>query len=119
MKENIELRGQLRGYLAWPLYLSLFLVIGNGAVAMINVSAAAVLCPFTVGYLAAAGWIYWYRRKRVLGGLVEFSSGYAWIQKQLLEEMVIPSRSTFLIMSQPIPSRAHFSFSRSGLPWPM
>ena len=57
---------------------------------MINVSAAAVLCPFTVGYLAAAGWIYWYRRKRVLGGLVEFSSGYAWIQKQLLEEMVIP-----------------------------
>ncbi len=90
MKENIELRGQLRGYLAWPLYLSLFLVIGNGAVAMINVSAAAVLCPFTVGYLAAAGWIYWYRRKRVLGGLVEFSSGYAWIQKQLLEEMVIP-----------------------------
>ena len=56
--------------------------------AILSPSAAAVLCPFTLGYMAAAGWIYWYRRKRVLGGLVEFSSQYAWIQKQLLEEIL-------------------------------
>lgn len=90
MKENLTLKGQLRGYLAWPLFLALFPLAGNAAVAMISASAAAVLCPFTIGYLAAALWIYWYRRKRVLGGLVEFSAQYAWIQKQLLDEMVIP-----------------------------
>lgn len=90
MKENLTLKGQLRGYLAWPLFLALFPLAGNAAVAMISTSAAAVLCPFTIGYLAAALWIYWYRRKRVLGGLVEFSAQYAWIQKQLLDEMVIP-----------------------------
>ncbi len=90
MKENLTLKGQLRGYLAWPLLLALFPIAGNVAMAILSPSAAAVLCPFTLGYMAAAGWIYWYRRKRVLGGLVEFSSQYAWIQKQLLEEMVIP-----------------------------
>ena len=31
-----------------------------------------------------------YSHKRILGGLVEFSSEYAWIQKQLLTDMVIP-----------------------------
>ena len=85
MKENLTLKGQLRGYLAWPLLLALFPIAGNVAMAILSPSAAAVLCPFTLGYMAAAGWIYWYRRKRVLGGLVEFSSQYAWIQKQLLE----------------------------------
>lgn len=90
MKENLTLKGQLRGYLAWPLLLALFPIAGNVAMAILSPSAAAVPCPFTLGYMAAAGWIYWYRRKRVLGGLVEFSSQYAWIQKQLLEEMVIP-----------------------------
>ena len=45
---------------------------------------------FTLFYILAAVWIYLYRRKRLLGGLVEFSAEYAWIQKQLLAEMALP-----------------------------
>ncbi len=32
-------------------------------------------------------WLFLYRRKRLMGGLVEFSTEYAWVQKQLLSEM--------------------------------
>ena len=90
MRENIKVNGQLRVYLAWPILLSMFFISGNIAVAFINGLAALVLMPFTLCYMVIAIWIYLYRRKRMLGGLVEFSSGYAWIQKQFLAEMELP-----------------------------
>lgn len=90
MKDNLKVKGQLKGYLAWPLLLSLFLICANLAVAFFNGLAAGVMFPFTLGYMLIAGWIWLYSRKRILGGLVEFSSEYAWIQKQLLADMALP-----------------------------
>ena len=75
MKENIKIKGQLKLYLSWPLLLSLFIVFGNIGVAAVSKGGALVLFPFTLCYVGIAAWIYWYRRIRVLGGLVEFSKG--------------------------------------------
>ena len=90
MKEHIKVNGQLKIYLAWPILLSLFFICGNVAVLFADGMAAAVLAPFTLCYLVIAVWIYFYRRKRMLNGLVEFSAEYAWIQKQFLGEMALP-----------------------------
>ncbi len=90
MKETIKLNGQLRMYLAWPLLLALFPAFGNIGVAMVSRVGGALLFPFTLCHIAAAIWIYTYRKRRLLGGLVEFSSTYAWAQKRLLEEMAVP-----------------------------
>lgn len=90
MKEHIKVNGQLGIYLAWPILLSLFFISGNAAVFLADGMAALVLLPFTLCYLVIAVWIYFYRRKRMLGGLVEFSAEYAWIQKQFLREMALP-----------------------------
>lgn len=90
MKDNIKPKGQIRAYLAWPLLLSLIVICGNLAVLALDHMAAAAMLVFTLFYLMAAVWIYLYRRKRLLGGLVEFSTEYAWIQKQLLAEMALP-----------------------------
>lgn len=90
MKEHIKVNGQLKIYLAWPILLSLFFICGNVAVFFVNGMAAVVLAPFTLCYLVIAIWIYFYRRKRMLNGLVEFSAEYAWIQKQFLGEMALP-----------------------------
>lgn len=92
MKENqgIKVKGQLRGYLIWPLWISLFVLFGNGAAFFVDVRAGGVMLPFTVCYLGAAVWLWVYSRRRVLGGLVEFSTEYAWIQKQLLSNMELP-----------------------------
>lgn len=90
MKEHIKVNGQLKIYLAWPVLLSLFFICGNVAVLLADGMAALVLAPFTISYLFIALWIYFYRRKRMLNGLVEFSAEYAWIQKQFLREMALP-----------------------------
>lgn len=90
MKDKIRVRGQLNIYLTWPLWLSLFFLFGNFAVALVSVRGALVLFPFTLCYVVLAICIYRYRRKRMLGGLVEFSAEYAWIQRQLLEDMELP-----------------------------
>lgn len=49
--------------------------------------AGLVMSGFTVIYVLVALWLFMYRRKRLMGGLVEFSEEYAWVQKQLLYEM--------------------------------
>lgn len=90
MKEKIKVEGQLKIYLTWPFWLSLFVIFANLAVLLVDKLSAAVMLPFTLCYILIAVWIYVYRRKRLLGGLVEFSSEYAWIQKQLLGEMSLP-----------------------------
>ncbi len=90
MKENMKVRGQLKWYLAWPLLLSLFLMFANVAVLLVSWQAACMMLPFTITYIAMSAWLRVYSRKRVLGGLVEFSAEYAWIQKQLLTEMALP-----------------------------
>ena len=90
MKENIKVHGQLKGYLSWPLLLSLFLVCANIAAGCVSHIGGLVMLPFTIGYLAVAMWIFLYSRKRIIGGLVDFSAEYAWIQKQLLTGLALP-----------------------------
>ena len=54
MKENIKVHGQLKGYLSWPLLLSLFLVCANIATGCVSHIGGLVMLPFTIGYLAVA-----------------------------------------------------------------
>ncbi len=90
MKEDIKVKGQLLSYLAWPLLLSLFLIFANLAVGMASSLAAGVMALFTICYIGIAVWIYFYSRRRILGGLVQFASEYSMIQKQLMEDMALP-----------------------------
>ena len=90
MKENMKIRGQLWTYLQWPIILSVFLLAANLAVGIVSPAAGLVMSGFTVIYVLVALWLFMYRRKRLMGGLVEFSAEYAWVQKQLLYEMAVP-----------------------------
>lgn len=90
MKEKVKVKGQLGVYLQWPLILSALLIIANLVIGIINVNAGLAMCIFTLIYILIAFWLYLYRRRRMMGGMIEFSAGYAWIQKQLLSEMHIP-----------------------------
>ena len=84
MKKKIQVRGQLSVYLQWPLILSVLLIAATMVMGAIDVTAGAVMSLFTLIYVLLALGIYFYQKKNVLAGLVEFSSEYAWIQKQLL-----------------------------------
>ena len=62
----------------------------NLVVGAISSKAGFAMSGFTLLYIVIALWLFLYRRKRLMGGLVEFSTEYAWVQKQLLSEMAMP-----------------------------
>ncbi len=90
MKDDEKTKGQLRGYFLWPMALSAFVICGNVALFFVSRRSGWILCPFTLCYLGVAAWVYFYSRRRLLASLVNFSSEYAWIQKQLLADMALP-----------------------------
>lgn len=90
MKEKIKVKGQLGLYLQWPLVLSVLLVIMNLIIGAVNLTAGLVMCGLTLVYILIALWIYVYKRRRLMAGLVEFSSEYAWVQKKLLADLNLP-----------------------------
>ncbi|MEG0368476.1 MAG: DHH family phosphoesterase [Hungatella sp.] len=90
MKEKIKVRGQLGLYLQWPLILSVLLVMMTLVISAISIPAGLAMSGFTILYLLIALWLYHYRRTRLLGGMVEFSADYAWVQKKLLVDLNVP-----------------------------
>lgn len=90
MKEKIKVKGQLGIYLQWPIILSVLLIVMNLIIGAVSIAAGLIMSGFTVIYVVAALWIYLYRRGRLMAGLVEFSSEYAWIQKRLLADLNLP-----------------------------
>lgn len=90
MKENKKVKGQLRTYMQWPLYLTAVMIVANVVIGAVDVKAGIVMSVFTVVYIVVALWLYTYKRRRLLNGLVEFSAEYAWMQKQLLSDMMLP-----------------------------
>lgn len=90
MKEDLKIQGQLRSYLQWPVMLSVVLMAANLAIGLISPKAGMVMAGFTVFYICTAVWLFIFRRKKLLGSLVEFSAEYAQVQKQLLFDMATP-----------------------------
>lgn len=94
MNKNKKVKGQLGIYLQWPLILGILVVLMNVTAGAINIAAGLAMCLFTLLYLAIAVFLYVYRRKRLLAGLVEFSADYAWVQKKLLSDLDLPYAMT-------------------------
>lgn len=90
MKEDMKIQGQLRYYLQWPIILSILLMAATLAVGFISPKAGIAMTGFTAVYVLIALWLFFYKRKRLLGSLVEFSAEYARTQKQLLYDMDTP-----------------------------
>ena len=58
MKEKIKVKGQLRDYMQWPLYLSAMLIIMNAIIGAVSVTAGIIMAVFTLLYIGIALWIY-------------------------------------------------------------
>ena len=90
MKDKGRVRGRFRLYLQWPLFLSALLIILSLVVGLVSVKAGIIVSAFTVVYVGIALWLYFSRKKGILGGLVEYSAAYNQKQLQVMEEMLVP-----------------------------
>lgn len=82
--------GSFKTYLRWPVFGVIFFALINIAVYFINVRAAVFVTVGLLIYVAAFTIFYFSRKKYFTRSLVEFASGYAQMQKRMLDSFVVP-----------------------------
>lgn len=90
MNTKKKITGQLGLYLQWPLLFSVLIIIANVTIFFIDITAGLAMCGFTVLCLIMSVFLYTYKRKGIMAGMVEFSADYAWVQRKLLMDLHIP-----------------------------
>lgn len=89
-KTNIKLKGKLRRYLNWPLYLTIVLILMDVAMYAQDIQMGAEFSGFIVLYVILV--LISNRRNRplLINELVNFATQYGTVQKQLLNDFEIP-----------------------------
>ena len=90
MKKRIKLKGRIRTYIQFSIYLGVLLAAVNGAMFMIDIRAGGTLAVFTVFYFAITLYLYFHNRRILINELVSFATEYGQIQRKLLREMDLP-----------------------------
>ncbi|MDO5402647.1 MAG: DHH family phosphoesterase [Eubacteriales bacterium] len=85
-----KLTGVLKSFFMWPVFIGVLLIIINISIFVVNSSAGAVLLAFTLAYIFAAALMFFYLRPRIMHEMIQFSSNYSQVQRQLLYELSVP-----------------------------
>lgn len=87
---DITVKGQLKRYLSWPLYLTVFWLLFVVMAFFINPVAGGVGAAFLVVQIVVVVIISVFARRRIAADLIDFAVGYGQIQKKLLQDFVLP-----------------------------
>lgn len=90
MKDGKKIKGSFRAYLLWPIWMSIAVVLLTGVLFLVNRKAGIVALVFAIAYLVVAFIMNIYRKRAMMSDLLSFGADYAQIQKQLLNELMIP-----------------------------
>ncbi|MFP3155667.1 DHH family phosphoesterase [Lachnospiraceae bacterium ZAX-1] len=90
MKRKIKLKGQLRNYMYWPLFMTILLVISNVPAYYLNTYAGILLSITTVIYFIIVLLAYLYNKPVILNELINFATQYGTVQKKLIYDLEIP-----------------------------
>lgn len=90
MKNRIKLKGRLKTYLQFSLYLGALLVAVNACVFFLNLQAALLLTCFTIFYFAIVLALMFYNKPVIMNELISFATQYGQIQRRLLRDLALP-----------------------------
>ena len=90
MKNRIKLKGRLKTYLQFSLYLGALLVAVNLCIYFLNLQAALLLTCFTVFYFAIVLALMFYNKPVIMNELISFATQYGQIQRRLLRDLALP-----------------------------
>ncbi|MBE5866751.1 MAG: DHH family phosphoesterase [Lachnospiraceae bacterium] len=90
MKKRIRLKGRIKTFLKFGIYLGLLLCAVDTALFMIDMRAGLLLGVFIVFYFAVTLTLYFYNKPVIINELVSFATEYGQIQRKLLRELEIP-----------------------------
>ena len=92
MKENedIHLKGRLKLYLQWPLYMTVFLSVINVIVYFVSKKAGLLMIPFVIVYIVTVIILYQYNKTKMIEDTARLSVDYSGLQHLLLDNMEAP-----------------------------
>ncbi|MBR6327069.1 MAG: DHH family phosphoesterase [Lachnospiraceae bacterium] len=90
MKTRMKVKGRIRTYMRFSIYLGFLLLAVTLAMYLIDLTAALILTAFTVLYFAITLTLYFYNKPVIMNELVSFATEYGQIQRKLLRELDIP-----------------------------
>ncbi len=90
MKKRIRLKGRIKTYIQFSIYLGVLLCIVDIAMFMINLQAGALLAGYILVYFAITLSLYFYNKPIIMNELVSFATEYGQIQRKLLRDMDLP-----------------------------
>lgn len=82
--------GRLNSIFLWPVGLGILLVLLDILLCFVSSEAASIVAVFIVIYAFVCAMMICYFRPRIIKEIVEFSSNYSQVQRQLLYELSIP-----------------------------
>lgn len=89
MHDN-KIKGNLRSYLRWPLFLGLLLIAMNIQIYSLNKKAGLIMTAYVAFYLIAAILLYRFKRSALLRDLVEYSMRFHVTVNRVATELDIP-----------------------------
>ena len=90
MKKHIKIKGRIKTYLNFTIYLGILLCAVDIAVSLVDISAGLIVACFTLFYFAITLSLYFYNKPIILNELISFATEYGQIQRRLLRDLEIP-----------------------------
>lgn len=90
MDKSIRLKGQLKQYIHFTLYLGVLLFLVNIAIYLLDIRAGVVLSVFLVFYFCVCIWLTANNQRVVRKELIDFATEYGQVQNTLLKEFDVP-----------------------------
>ena len=90
MKKHIKLKGRIKTYLQFTIYLGILLCALCTAIFLLDYRAGIIIAFFTVFYLAVTLSLYFYNKPVIMNELISFATEYGQIQRKLLRDLELP-----------------------------
>lgn len=90
MKQHIKLKGRLRRYLRWPIWLGLLFIALDVALYFVDLRSGEFLTGFLVIYMIVVHISYYRNKPYLTDEIISFATHYGTVQRQLLKEFEIP-----------------------------
>ena len=90
MKKRMKLKGRIKSYIQFGIYLGMLLCIMDVAMFTIDIRAGIILTGYLVCYFAITLSLYFRNKPLIMNELVSFATEYGQIQKKLLRDLDLP-----------------------------
>lgn len=90
MKKRIRLKGRMKTYIEFSIYLGILLCVVDAAIFMFDFRAGLLLGIFDIFYFFVVLTLYFYNKPIIMNELISFATEYGQIQRKLLREMEVP-----------------------------